>query len=443
MRGGVLQRDVADAWVRRSRLPHMVGLDLRAKIAANKNAAEQVLRLIDKYGADTVKSVMRRMMDDAERRLRAKLETLPEGTWSAVGYQEQSGSGDRGLHAIKVAMTKQGDKLVFDFRGTAGQTGIINCPYPGLRAGIVFTMLPLLAGDIPWAAGGLMRCFEILTDEDTITNASFPAAVGLLGRTLGVGVAADKNGSQEVLLAELDEFKYRLALHPAAEDVPREIGWIVDSPGELDRLTRRLEEAGYRREGSPEEAELRGATRLRWFTDPVGYRVELAVGQAKVRSAPARPNDGGRGITGLGHLVLAGPPLAELRELYETVLEFRLTDYRAPGLYFYRCNRTHHSIALARADTPSIHHLELEHESLDDVGRSYDRALANDVPISISLGRHTNDKAISFYVENPSGFQLEIGCGGIEIGDDWVPHDFGTSDVWGHHHIAPNPFAAS
>ncbi|MFJ6076312.1 hydantoinase B/oxoprolinase family protein [Streptomyces sp. NPDC093065] len=178
VRDGVLQRDVADAWVRRSRLPHMVGLDLRAKIAANKNAADQILRLIDKYGADTVKAVMRRMMDDAESRLRAKLKTLPDGTWTAVGYQEQSQTGDRDLHAIKVAMTKEADRLVFDFRGTAGQTGIINCPYPGLRAGIVFTMLPLLAGTIPWAAGGLMRCFEIITDEDTITNASFPAAVG-------------------------------------------------------------------------------------------------------------------------------------------------------------------------------------------------------------------------------------------------------------------------
>jgi N-methylhydantoinase B len=178
VRDGVLQRDVADAWVRRSRLPHLVGLDLRAKIAANKNAAEQILRLIAKYGADTVKGVMRRMMDDAERRLRAKLRNLPDGTWTAVGYQEQSRTGDRGMHAIKVAMTKEADRLVFDFRGTAGQTGVINCPYPGLRAGIVFTMLPLLAGDIPWAAGGLMRCFEIVTDEDTITNASFPAAVG-------------------------------------------------------------------------------------------------------------------------------------------------------------------------------------------------------------------------------------------------------------------------
>ncbi|USX52860.1 hydantoinase B/oxoprolinase family protein [Lentzea sp. HUAS12] len=201
VRGGVLQRDIADAWVRRSRLPHLVGLDLRAKIAANKNAGDQILRLITKYGADTVKAVMRRMMNDAERRLRAKLANLPDGTWTAVGYQEQSGTGDRNLHAIKVAMTKEGEKLVFDFRGTTGQTGIINCPYPGLRAGIVFTMLPLLAGDIPWAAGGLMRCFEIITDEDTITNASFPAAVGKgpFGPAWGAG-----NLVAEVLARMLD-----------------------------------------------------------------------------------------------------------------------------------------------------------------------------------------------------------------------------------------------
>ncbi|MFJ7217735.1 VOC family protein [Amycolatopsis sp. NPDC098790] len=264
----------------------------------------------------------------------------------------------------------------------------------------------------------------------------------LLGRTLGVGVTHAKSGTDEIALAELDEFKYRLALHPSTVDRPRELGWIVDSPRELDRLTERLTGAGFAvAEATAEDRELRGATRLRWFTDPVGYRVELAVGEAKVRLGVERPA-GGPGVTGLGHLVLASPKLAELRELYESVLEFQLTDYRAPGLFFFRCNRTHHSIALASADTASIHHLEFDHGSLDDVGRAYDRARAHGVPISISLGRHMNDKAISFYVRNPSGFHLEIGCGGIEVGDDWVPHDFGRSDEWGHHHADANPFAA-
>lgn len=265
----------------------------------------------------------------------------------------------------------------------------------------------------------------------------------LLGRTLGIGVTTEELGTDEVALVELDEFKYRVALHPSAEDTPRELGWIVDTPSELDRLTRRLTDAGFTvEEGSAEERELRGATRLRWFTDPVGYRVELAIGEAKVRTGVARPDGTDPGATGLGHFVLAGPKLDELRELYESVLEFKLTDYRAPGLFFFRCNAAHHSIALASAPTASIHHLEFEHGSLDDVGRAYDRAKANGAPISISLGRHMNDKAISFYVRNPSGFHLEIGCGGIDVGEDWVPHDFGVSDVWGHHHANANPFAS-
>ncbi|MBA5220043.1 MULTISPECIES: VOC family protein [Streptomyces] len=274
-----------------------------------------------------------------------------------------------------------------------------------------------------------------VTDVDAWTD--------LLGRTLGIGVTTEKSGTDEVTLAELDMFKYRLALYPAAHDRPRHVGWIVDTPAELDRLTGRLTDAGHTVEdGTPQEARLRGATRLRRFTDPVGYRVELAVGETKARTAVARPDGTQPGATGLGHFVLASPRLEELRELYENVLEFRLTDYRAPGLYFLRCNPTHHSIALAHADTASLHHLEFEHGSIDDVGRSYDRAKANGAPISISLGRHMNDKALSFYVRNPSGFHLEIGCGGIEVGEDWVPHDFGVSDVWGHHHAEANPFAS-
>jgi len=54
-----------------------------------------------------------------------------------------------------------------------------------------------------------------------------------------------------------------------------------------------------------------------------------------------------------------------------------------------------------------------------------------------------NDKAISFYVKNPSGFHLEIGYGAIEVGADYVPHDFGTPSVWGHRHAQANPFAQS
>jgi N-methylhydantoinase B len=177
VRDGQLQRDVADLWVRRSRVPLLIGLDLRAKIGANNVGRERLHALIDQYGADTVKAVMKRMMNDAEARLRDKLTALPDGTWSATGYQDQSHEGDRGLHKITVTTTKAGDHLTFDFTGTDPQAGVINCTYAGLRGGVMLALLPILAGDIPWSAGGLMRCFDLITEEGTLNNATFPAAV--------------------------------------------------------------------------------------------------------------------------------------------------------------------------------------------------------------------------------------------------------------------------
>jgi extradiol dioxygenase len=264
----------------------------------------------------------------------------------------------------------------------------------------------------------------------------------LLGPTLGVGCETDDENPDKAVLAAMDAFKYRLALYPSHTDSVRHIGWIVDSASELNRLSGKVEKAGFAvSEGTSAEARLRGAVAFRWFTDPAGFRTELTLGEARARIRPARPADATPGTTALGHFVHASPRLEAMRDLYGAVLEFKLTDYRDPGLFFYRCSRNHHSVALAHADAPAIHHLEFDHGSLDDVGRALDRARENDVPIAISLGRHFNDKAISFYVENPSGFLLEIAYGGIEVGDDYIPHDFGRSDEWGHYHTRPNPFS--
>jgi N-methylhydantoinase B len=177
VRDFVLQDDVADAWVRRSRVPMLVGLDLRAKIGSNSVGRKRLHQVIEQYGADTVKAVMKRMMSDAESRLRHKLTTLPDGTWHATGYQDQSHEGDRSTHKITVAMTKAENHLTFDFTGTDPQVGVINCTYAGMRGGVMLALLPILAGDIPWSAGGLMRCFDLVSEEGTINNATFPAAV--------------------------------------------------------------------------------------------------------------------------------------------------------------------------------------------------------------------------------------------------------------------------
>ena len=54
----------------------------------------------------------------------------------------------------------------------------------------------------------------------------------------------------------------------------------------------------------------------------------------------------------------------------------------------------------------------VEVDSLDAVGRALDQVEARGFPVSSTLGRHTNDKMISFYVRAPGGFDIEYGTDG-------------------------------
>jgi N-methylhydantoinase B len=176
---GRLRPDIEDMYLRRSRVPKLIALDLRAKLGANNVAQERLTQLIDKYGPRIVKAVMKRMMHDAEKRLRAKLRNLPNGTWGAVAHQDGARVDDKNIYKIVLQMTKHDDTLVFDFTGTDPQVeGFINCTFAGLRGGIMPIVLTMLCNDIPWAPGGIYRCVKVISEPGTINNCNFPAGIG-------------------------------------------------------------------------------------------------------------------------------------------------------------------------------------------------------------------------------------------------------------------------
>jgi 3,4-dihydroxy-9,10-secoandrosta-1,3,5(10)-triene-9,17-dione 4,5-dioxygenase len=59
--------------------------------------------------------------------------------------------------------------------------------------------------------------------------------------------------------------------------------------------------------------------------------------------------------------------------------------------------------------------------------------LAHQVVQSATIGQHTNDRMISFYMRCPSNFDVEFGCGGQVM--DWqahIAHEFTRVSLWGH-----------
>ena len=97
-------------------------------------------------------------------------------------------------------------------------------------------------------------------------------------------------------------------------------------------------------------------------------------------------------------------------------------------------NPRHHSLALYQAEMPSgCVHLMVEVKTIDEVGYCLDRVLARDIPVTSTLGRHTNDRMLSFYMATPGGFAMEFGCEGLKMDwDNYTPTRSALPSIWGH-----------
>jgi len=176
--GGVIRDDVEDVYLRHSRTPPMLGMDLRAKIAANNVARDRIHEQIEQFGAETVKMAMRNVLDQTETRFRSRLRDIPDGTWRDENYLESARVGDNNVYKIFLEMEKAGETLTFRLTGD-DQAGGINCTYGGFVGGIYPALLPMLAHDMPWATSAFKRAVDLEPGPGTTANATYPAGVSM------------------------------------------------------------------------------------------------------------------------------------------------------------------------------------------------------------------------------------------------------------------------
>lgn len=245
----------------------------------------------------------------------------------------------------------------------------------------------------------------------------------------------------------LDELGWRIAVEEGDADDVAYLGFEVSSSAELEGIRTRLQEARVAVErGTPEHVAAREVVGLISCKDPDGLPVEIFYGPTLRTEAPFASPVGVSGFVtgaqGLGHVVLSTRDVAAARRFYQDLLGFRLSDTIRMrmgrdlfvDMEFFHCNPRHHTLALIPMPMPKrLHHFMLQVASLDAVGFALERAQAAKSPITMTLGRHTNDRMVSFYTRAPAGFEVEFGFGAIEVDDaTWrvTRHDRGSS--WGH-----------
>lgn len=258
---------------------------------------------------------------------------------------------------------------------------------------------------------------------------------------LGLAITDDGRDPPGAVSLTNDDRPGRLVVSKGDRNRVECIGWELSNADAFAEAAEELRAAGVEftkgTEGETDRARVRGILR---FKDPAGFEHELFWGQLMVPNSfrPGRPNPGFvTGSQGLGHVALVVPDLEDALRFYCNVMGFRISDEILLGearIIFLHANPRHHSLAVtAIPGLRGLHHLMLEVDRLDEVGVAYDLCAERDVPISLTMGRHTNDRMCSFYMRTPGGFDIEYGWGGQAVDDEqWTVTHMISMSIWGH-----------
>jgi 2,3-dihydroxybiphenyl 1,2-dioxygenase len=272
-----------------------------------------------------------------------------------------------------------------------------------------------------------------------------------------LGFAEGKGPDPSALYLRMDERAARIIVVPGDVDRVLTVGWEVRDHAALERVKATLDAAGVAfKELSLAEADERRVEEVITFDDPAGTTLEVFHG-AVLDHSPVITPFGARFVTGdqgLGHVVMPAIDPNGLFEFYTDVLGFRSRGaFRVPvpaefgpvRVRFLGINERHHSLAICPAtnqDKPGLVHVMVEVDTLDAVGQALDRVNAEGFQLSSTLGRHTNDKMVSFYVRTPGDWDIEFGTDGMRVDETYYTAEEITADsYWGHQWVGDLPAA--
>jgi N-methylhydantoinase B len=151
--------------------------DLRAQMAACRLGERRLIELHRRYGGAILREAFAALLDHAERRTRAALVALPDGTAQAAGCLDDDGAGGPPLE-IGVRLSKEADTLTVDLSAAPASPGALNVPWASTVATVLYVVRAVCDPTIP-ANEGVLRALRIHAPLGTLFNPRPPAAVSV------------------------------------------------------------------------------------------------------------------------------------------------------------------------------------------------------------------------------------------------------------------------
>ena len=174
--GGELCRDIFDLLLLNARLPDERRGDYNAQIAACRLGARRLGELVERYSVDTMQGAFDELIARTTRRLRDAVAEIPDGAYQFADVMDDDGMGASDI-PVALRIDVSGDRIVFDFTGTAKQvSGNINVPLNPTHATVCYALKSLLDPTVPNNQGVIDVC-EIVAEPGSLVNCVAPAPV--------------------------------------------------------------------------------------------------------------------------------------------------------------------------------------------------------------------------------------------------------------------------
>ncbi len=165
------------------RTPDSNAGDIEAMIAAVRLGRRRFLKLIDRYGVETILGSAYYWMDYSERRLRAEIEKIPDGDYHCESWLDNDGRNWDTPLKVNVTVRIKGSGVTIDLTGSADEVATgFNVPFEGsLKVACFYIIRTLLLDEVGMEEfvpqnEGMFRPVDVVAPKGSIFNPNFPRA---------------------------------------------------------------------------------------------------------------------------------------------------------------------------------------------------------------------------------------------------------------------------
>ena len=149
--------------------------DVKAQAAALMVGEKRLHEILDRYGDQCVTDAIGELRSRAATQMRNCISQIEDGTYNSIAYVDSDGVVNEPLE-IKLAVTKSGDELTFDFSGSSAPCmGPMNSVLATTMSSVYLAMRHIFP-QVPISAGAF-EPLNVIRPEGTFLDAQYPRPV--------------------------------------------------------------------------------------------------------------------------------------------------------------------------------------------------------------------------------------------------------------------------